>query len=127
MTKLLYIGAGGALGAVARYLLSGWTLRLTGAGFPWGTLVVNVVGCALIGVLTAAFNGRWLVSDETRVLVTFGLLGGLTTFSTFSFETITFIADRQWARAALNVLLSNAICLAVAWFGYRVGQKYLGV
>jgi len=127
MTKLLFIAAGGAVGAVFRYLLSGWCQRVTDTTFPIGTLVVNVLGCLLIGVLTAAFTGPYFIRDEFRAAVLVGLLGGLTTFSTFGWETMALVNDGLLRRAILNIFVTNAVALFAVWLGYRAGQRLLGV
>ena len=97
---LAYVALGGALGALARYGISGWVYDRMGENFPWGTLVVNVVGCLALGLVI-----RWLqvsaVSPEVRPFLTIGLLGAFTTFSTFSFETVALLQEGQWLRAGL--------------------------
>ncbi len=103
-------GAGGAL----RYLVSGWT---TIQGFPSGTLVVNVVGSFLLAVLLfGGTAGGWLTGIENAVLGV-GLMGGFTTMSAFSFETLKLIDDGDPAAAGLNVALTIVLCLAAAWLG----------
>lgn len=125
--KLGLIFAGSGIGGVCRYLLSGWAQRLTHAAFPLGTLVVNLLGCVLIGFLTAAFAGRWLVREELRVAAVVGVLGGFTTFSAFGMETFAFLNDGQYARAALNIGLSVGLGLIGVWAGYRLAESWLGV
>jgi CrcB protein len=127
MYKLVLIFLGSGAGGVCRYKVDGWVQRLVGAAFPVGTLLINVTGCFLIGFLTAAFAGRVLVREEHRVGLLVGVLGGFTTFSTFGLETFTFLNDRQYARAGLNVALSVLVGLAAVAFGYRLAQKWLGV
>ncbi len=113
----LAVALGGALGALARYGLSGWVHTLTGALFPLGTLAVNAVGSFLIGMALQAATGRFLWSLETRLFLTTGFCGGLTTFSTFSYETLALMEDQQWLAAGGNVLLNVALCLAAAYLG----------
>ena len=128
MVKLLWIAAGGSVGAVLRYTVSGWVQRPAGATtFPVGTLTVNVVGCLAMGLLYAAFAGHSLIREEYRLAILVGVLGGFTTFSTFGYETFALINDRQFARAAANVLLSNAAAIAAVWLGYRLGERWVGV
>ena len=97
---LAYVALGGALGALARYGISGWVYDRMGENFPWGTLVVNLVGCLALGLVI-----RWLqvaaVAPEVRPFLTIGLLGAFTTFSTFSFETVALLQEGQWLRAGL--------------------------
>ena len=127
MDKLLYIAVGGGLGAVLRYLVSGWGQRASGsATFPWGTLVVNVLGCLAIGALGAAFAGPHRVREELRLLLLVGILGGFTTYSAFAFETFMLVDERQFARALGNVVLTNGLCLAAAWLAYRLVQQVRG-
>jgi CrcB protein len=97
---LAYVALGGALGALARYGISGWVYDRMGESFPWGTLVVNLVGCLALGLVI-----RWLqvsaVSPEVRPFLTIGVLGAFTTFSTFSYETVALLQEGQWLRAGL--------------------------
>jgi CrcB protein len=126
MSKILLIAAGGGLGSVARYVLAGWVQRLTDAALPVGTLAVNVLGCLLIGILGAIFAGPHLVREEYRLALLIGVLGGFTTFSTFGYETFEMANDGQFARAALNVVITNAACLAAVWIGYRITERLVG-
>ena len=97
---LAYVALGGALGALARYGISGWVYDRMGENFPWGTLVVNLVGCLALGLVI-----RWLqvsaVAPEVRPFLTIGVLGAFTTFSTFSYETVALLQEGQWLRAGL--------------------------
>ncbi len=127
MIKLVWIAAGGGAGAVLRYLLAGAIQKFSGPSFPIGTLVVNVVGCLVIGLMTAAFAGPYLLRDEYKLALLVGLLGGFTTFSTFGWETFALANDGQFRQAALNVVLSNVLGFCAVWFGYRIGEKWLGV
>jgi CrcB protein len=131
VARLLLIGAGGAVGAVLRYLLAGWvqTLALAVAPnrvFPLGTLVVNVLGSLLLGFLMPALTGVWLVREEWRLGLTVGVLGGFTTFSTFAYESLTLAQGRAAGTTLANILLSNGLGLTAVWLGYRCGVKWLG-
>jgi fluoride exporter len=137
MEKLLYIAIGGGVGSVLRYLLGGWTQRVAGGAaggvagtavgaFPFGTLVVNALGCLAIGVLGALF-AMHRVRDEWRLMLAVGLLGGFTTFSSFAFETLTLAEDGARGRALSNLLLTNALCLLAVWLGYRLTQRWYGI
>jgi CrcB protein len=126
MQKLLWIAAGGAVGAVLRYVVAGLGQRLGNGSFPLGTMIANVTGCLLIGVLAALFADRLLVREVHRTAVMVGLLGGYTTFSTFGLETFALINDGQFLRAATNVVLSVVLGLAAVWAGYRVVENWLG-
>ena len=128
MYKLLLIAGGGAVGALLRYGVSGFGQGLTNRAFPLGTLIVNALGCLLIGILGAALiTGPFLVRDEYRAGLFIGILGAFTTFSTFSWETFQLAGEGQYRAAALNVVLNNAVGLLAVGFGYRLTQKLLGV
>lgn len=127
MRILLLIAAGGALGAVLRYLVSGWGQRLTTGTFPAGTLVVNLIGCLVVGYLGALFAGPWLVRQELRIALLIGLLGGFTTFSSYAFESFALLAEGRTGPAFLNLLVSNIGGLLAVWAGYRLAQAWPGV
>lgn len=128
MLKLLLIAAGGAVGSVLRYLIAGWVQLLAGGAFPLGTLAVNVTGCLLIGFLHAAFTtGPVLVREEYKLALTVGVLGGFTTFSTFSLETVTLAGDRELFAALLNAVASLILGCLAAWAGFRIAYNWFGV
>ena len=127
MYKLMLIAIGGGAGSVLRYAIAGWSQRLADESFPLGTMVVNVLGCMAIGVLGAWFAEPHTVREEWRVALMVGLLGGFTTFSTFSFETLELANDGQWGRAAANAVLTNVLCLGAAWIAYRITERVFGV
>jgi CrcB protein len=116
VTTALLVAFGGALGTLARWGLSTWTARAAGEAFPWGTLLVNVLGCAAIGALAAAVK-----PGPLRIALQVGVLGGFTTYSAFALETWRLAAGGAPARAALYVLATNAACLAAVWLGARGG------
>lgn len=95
---LLYLAAGGALGTVARFTLAGWVYDRAAEGFPWGTLVVNAAGSLLIGFVLRTLDVM-TVTSEMRGFLTIGLLGGFTTFSTYTWETVALAREGQWAAA----------------------------
>jgi CrcB protein len=122
--ELALVGVGGALGSVARYLASGLVQRMDLWGsFPAGTLVVNVVGCAVLGVLGGLSDARFLFGSSGRLLLFIGVLGGFTTFSTFSYETMALLRGGEALKAALNVGASLLLCLAGTWLGYGVTSR----
>ena len=123
MGTLFWIACGGGVGALLRFGVAGWLQRGSGGVFPIGTLSVNVAGCLLIGFVGALLSGPLLVREEVRLGLLVGVLGGFTTFSTFGWETLALLEDGDWARAAANVALSNALGLAAVWLGYRVAQQ----
>ena len=116
----LWIGLGSALGGMARYGCSGLAARYIGAAFPWGTLIVNVSGSLVIGILAAlaAADGRLLISPDARAFLMIGVCGGFTTFSAFSIETLDLARDGDWLWAGANVVLSVVLCLLAVWLGY---------
>jgi CrcB protein len=118
--KYLLIACGGATGAVARYVVASAGQRLTDSVFPLGTLVVNIVGCAAIGVLAAIFAGPAFGREEYRLALMVGFLGGFTTFSAFGFETFAMLSERMWWPAFANIAISNVAGLLAVWLGYRL-------
>ena len=120
MRTLFLVALGSALGGAARFLLAGWVGARLGESFPWGTVLVNVLGSALIGALAAQEE---MLSPEARQFLMVGVLGGFTTFSSFSLQTLRLAQDGDWVRAAGNVLGSVALCLAAVAVGYRVARR----
>ena len=113
----LMVALGGGLGALARYGVSGWVQAASGGVFPLGTLAVNVGGSFIIGVVLQMGTGRFVMTPETRLLLTTGFCGGFTTFSTFSAETLALMQDQQWLAAGGNALLNLALCVAATFLG----------
>lgn len=126
MLKLLFIAGGGGVGAVLRFVIAGWGQRLVPGVFPLGTLLVNVMGCLAIGLVAAVFAGPALVREEYRLALLVGLLGGFTTFSTFGYETLQLLTDREWGSAALYVGLNNGLGLLAVWLGHLAGNRLSG-
>jgi fluoride exporter len=124
----LAVAAGGALGSLARFWLAELLATLGVAGFPWATLLANVSGSLLIGVLAAlmAGEGRFPDSPAWRLFWVVGICGGYTTFSSFSLQTLELAQGHAWIRAALNVLLSVALCLGAVWLGYHAAAAGRG-
>jgi CrcB protein len=110
---------GGAIGSALRYAMSTWISEATHSTFPWGTLAVNVIGSFVIGFFTGLTgpDGPLLVSPVVRAFVTIGILGGFTTFSSFSLRTMLLVQDGQWFSAAGNIFSSVALCLMAAAAG----------
>ncbi|GAB5518732.1 MAG: fluoride efflux transporter CrcB [Rhodothermales bacterium] len=121
MTKLAMIALGGAVGALLRYGVGVWSGQHIGTGFPWGTLIVNLLGAFVIGVL-AALMQRTLWADWLVGLVMVGLLGAFTTFSTFSLEAVTLFREGATAKAVLYLGVSNIGGIALAAFGFWLGS-----
>ena len=122
MTQLLMVGAGGAIGAIGRYLLSTWVYSLSGRAFPWGTLAVNLLGSLLMGFLSVWLLERMTVSTEMRALLMVGFLGAFTTFSTFSIETLLLLEQGAVARAGVNIAASVITCVFAAWMGTLIAK-----
>ncbi len=122
----LWVAIGGALGSVARYACSAVALRWFGAGFPWGTLFVNVSGSFAIGLLAALMtaDGRPLLGNDARAFAMIGVLGGFTTFSAFSLETLNLIRSGAIGAAGANVALSVGLCLAGTWLGFAAAALF---
>jgi CrcB protein len=116
MIKILVIGLGGFVGAIARYGLSGLVQKTTTTIFPYGTLAVNVLGCFIIGILMYFSEDRTLFSPTIRLLVMVGMLGAFTTFSTFGYETIRLVGNRELWPAVLNVAANVILGIGAVWF-----------
>lgn len=114
--RILVVGLGGFLGAALRYLISTATSKYLG-NFPLGTLLVNVAGGFLMGFLMEAFAGIWPISPNARIFLTTGILGGLTTFSTFSYETISYFSEGAYLMGGLNAGLNLTLSLFACWIG----------
>ena len=118
MLALLLVGAGGFLGSVVRYVLSGWVHRfLDNPWFPYGTLVVNVTGSVAIGFLSGLAENRSLFTADARLFVFIGILGGFTTFSSFALETFSLGRNTQIAAALANIMMQVFLGLLGVWFG----------
>ncbi|BET69027.1 fluoride efflux transporter CrcB [Opitutales bacterium ASA1] len=125
MRVFLYIALGSALGGVARHWISGMVAARVGETFPWGTFVVNALGSLSIGVLAGfADSGRIGLSAEARQFLMVGLLGGFTTFSSFSLQTLRLMQDGDWGRAAGNVMGSVLVCLVAVVIGWRIARLF---
>ncbi|MBX3024091.1 fluoride efflux transporter CrcB [bacterium] len=124
--RLFWICVGGAFGSGARYLLSGWVLEQFGPAFPSGTLAVNVIGSFLLGLLMYLGVEAGMLPPTLRLALTTGLMGGFTTYSTFSYETMRYLQDGAWALAAINIAVTVVACLIACLFGWGVAQWLAG-
>ncbi len=128
MLAYLWVAIGGALGSMARYGIGGLISEKTGGTFPWGTLVINVTGSFIIGILGALTIPEGKMAPQTRAFATqlliTGVCGGYTTFSSFSLQTLNLIRDGEWFYAAGNILLSVVLCMIAVWIGYVLGNKF---
>jgi CrcB protein len=126
MLAYLWVALGGALGSVGRFWLSGLVAESSqrhGSIFPWNTLIVNVTGSFLIGVL-AAFTepgGRRFLKPGGQQFLMYGVCGGYTTFSSFSLQTLNLMRDSEWLQAGGNIVLSVVLCMVAVWLGYLLG------
>lgn len=113
MKLYLAIMAGGAIGSALRFAMSVWVDNRVGESFPWGTIAVNIIGCFLIGLISGITSpdGLFMVSPVVRSFLIIGILGGFTTFSSFSLQTMTLLQDGQWMWATGNVVISVVTCL----------------
>lgn len=122
--KIFLIALVGAFGTLARYYMQGWAQQILGSSFPWGTLVVNLIGCFLFGVVWSLAEERVLVNPEIRIVLLVGFLGAFTTFSSFVFETGELLRDTQWKMAALNIVAQNGLGLVCFFLGLFVGRIF---
>jgi CrcB protein len=115
-----WVAVGSALGGVARYWCTGVAARIFGETFPWGTLFVNVAGSLIIGVFATLTgpDGRIFAGTTTRQFVMIGMLGGFTTFSSFSLQTLNLANDGEWLQAGGNIVASVVLCLFAVWLGH---------
>jgi len=123
VSQLIAIAAGGAAGALLRFGISTGTYNLLGRQFPYGTLVVNVLGSLLMGILFVLLSERLALGAEWRAGLLVGMLGAFTTFSTFSFETIALLEEGRWLGATTNVAASVLLCLAATWIGLSLARQ----
>ena len=122
MLTVILIAIFGALGCVARYYVSGWTYEKLGWGYPWGTLAVNMAGAFLIGLIMELGLKGAAIPANVRIGLTIGFLGGLTTFSTFSYETFRLMESGRILIAFSNVIVSVTACLLFTWLGIVVAK-----
>lgn len=126
ITAYFWVAAGGALGSVLRFWLSGLVAARFGDSFPWGTVIINITGSFLIGVIGAVAAPEGRLESSARAFATLflmiGTCGGYTTFSSFSLQTLNLLRDGQWLYASGNVLVSVFACLLAVWLGWWLGS-----
>ena len=124
----LLVALGGALGSVARFWVNGLVSEKFGATFPWGTLIINVTGSFVIGVIGALAVPEGRMDTQSRVFATqflmIGVCGGYTTFSSFSLQTLNLLREREWLYAGGNMLLSVILCMIAVWLGWLLGSIF---
>jgi len=121
--QVLAIATGGAFGALLRFWVSNGIYSVLGRSFPYGTLVVNVLGSLLMGFLYVMLVDKLSLGPQWRAALLIGLLGAFTTFSTFSLETVNLVEEGEVVKALLNVLLSVVLCLLATWMGVLAGRS----
>jgi CrcB protein len=122
MINYLVVSLGAAIGGAGRYWISNIVYKYFPAVFPYGTLVVNVVGSFIIGLLIFIFDEKELLNNQLRIFLTIGFCGGFTTFSTFSLETFNLIRDSEYFLASINIILSIVVCLLGVFLAYIVSK-----
>jgi len=115
--RILVVGIGGFIGASLRYIITNLSIKILGNSFPYGTLFVNILGGFLMGFIMEASISLWPISINMRTFLTTGILGGLTTFSTFSYETISMISNGHYLIGFINVCLNLILSLFGVWLG----------
>ena len=120
--NVLLVALGGSIGAVARYGLAGLVQRFTTPYFPFGTFVVNVSGCFVFGILAGVAEHRFALGPEARAFLLIGILGGFTTFSSFTYETFQLLRDAEIMRASLNAGGQLVVGLIALWLGFVLAR-----
>lgn len=122
MMRILLIGVAGLIGTLGRYWLSDIVARRYGETFPLGTLIVNLIGCFLAGLLFYLLQERFPVNQTLRAVLMVGFLGGFTTFSSYGLQTFMLLRDGELALALLNLIASNTVGLLMVWAGYSIAK-----
>jgi fluoride exporter len=125
MEQVLLVAAGGAIGSVLRYLVATLALTWLGPAFPWGTLAVNLIGSFAIGVVQALAMEGLVLSEDARLFLSTGVMGGLTTYSAFSYESVRLLETGAWTSAGLNITLTTVACLALCFLGLTTARLLL--
>ena len=126
MSRLMLICLGGAVGTAARYLTALWAAAAFGAAFPFGTLIVNTVGSFLLAFIMHVSGATELISSDARAILTTGVMGGFTTYSTFNYETTNYLREGAWLLATANAVGTVAGCLAAGFAGLAVARLVVG-
>jgi CrcB protein len=126
MVRVFLIGLAGAAGTLLRYFVGVWAGRTLGAGFPYSTLIVNVVGCFLIAAIAYVATATTLISPTLRLTLMTGFMGGLTTYSSFNLETTRLFQERAWAVGFLNLGATLATCFVAGLLGLAAARRVFG-
>ncbi len=128
MLTYLWVAIGGALGSVGRFWFNGLISSQFGETFPWGTMIINITGSFVIGVIGALATPEGRLDSSSRAFATqflmIGICGGYTTFSSLSLQTLSLLHDREWLYAGGNVVLSVVFCLIAVWLGWMLGAQF---
>ena len=124
MLNIALVFAGGGIGTLLRYWMGGSVQRWTGSALPYGTFLINSLGCLMIGFLMTSLDERFLGNPSLRIFLAIGILGGFTTFSTFSYETVEMMRSAEYFYAALNVSLTLVTCLVATYVGTVIGKIF---
>ncbi len=124
--RFLLVCLGGAIGTAARYLTAMWAPTVLGTAFPYGTLIVNCVGSFLIAFIMHAAGSTDLINPNLRAMLTTGVMGGFTTYSTFNYETSEYLREGAWLIATANIFLTVGICLVAGFAGLAVARLMFG-
>jgi len=126
MSRFLWICLGGAVGTGARYILGGWAITLLGTAFPFGTLLINILGSFAISLVMHLALSAKLIAPTLRLTLATGLLGGFTTYSTFNYETLAYLREGNWAVGITNVAATVLLCLAAGVAGLALARTLVG-
>ena len=124
---MVLVGLGGAIGSVLRYLTSVLAAHWLGEQFPYGTLIVNLVGSFAIGLVHQLASDTLLIPDNLRLFLTTGIMGGLTTYSAFSYETARFMETGAWTQAWINITITTTVAIGLCLLGMAAGRHLLGL
>ena len=124
LIKTFWVGLGGFLGANARYWLGGWVADRYGAQFPWGTFMINITGCFILGLFVTLITKKIMVASHWHLLVSIGFVGAYTTFSTFEYETFTLAESGAMWRALANVVFSVLAGFLAVWVGAKLARSF---
>ena len=127
LERVLLVGLGGAVGSVLRFLTSMLAATWFGVDFPYGTFIVNLVGSFMIGLVQEVGTDTLVISDTARIFLTTGIMGGLTTYSSFSYETVRLMEAHAWAQAWINIIATTVLCVSLCFLGIAVGRQLLAL